>query len=410
VTSWPGWLLLAAVVLLAFNLRSAVVSVGALLADIRAGLHLTPTVAGVLTTLPVVCFAAFGAAASGWARRFGARNVLTVALSVVVVGQAVRAVVPWTAVFLLATTLALAGMAVGNVVLPAFVKEYFPRRVGLATAAYTTSMAAGTAIPAALTVPLAATLGGWRAGLGVWAVTAAVALVGWLLVFGNVRGRRDSRRTNGTSRGFADLRHSPLAWSLALYFGLQSLQAYAAFGWLAQIFRDSGVSAATAGLLLSILPLMGIPLSLAFPTIAARLHDQRVLVWACGVAFLVGYAGLLLAPRAGAPVWAVLLGLGGGAFPLTLTMIGLRSRSYDVTGPLSAFTQSIGYVIAAVGPLALGALFEVTGGWTVPIGFLLVLVLPQMAAGLLAARRRFVDDELPHRPASGTDGAADSER
>jgi CP family cyanate transporter-like MFS transporter len=379
------------------------VSVGALLADIREGLHLTPTVAGVLTTLPVVCFAAFGAVAAGWARRFGARNVLTVALSVVVAGQAIRAVVPWSAVFLLATTLALAGMAVGNVVLPAFVKEYFPRRVGLATAAYTTSMAAGTAIPAALTVPLAASLGGWRAGLGIWAVTGAVALVGWLVVFGGARGHRASRRTNGRKRGVADLRHSPLAWSLALYFGLQSLQAYAAFGWLAQIFRDSGVSAASAGLLLSVLPLMGIPLSLAFPTLAARLPDQRILVWACGVAFLVGYIGLLVAPRAGAVAWVVLLGLGGGAFPLTLTMIGLRSRSYDVTGPLSAFTQSIGYLIAAVGPLSLGALFDVTGGWTIPIGFLLILVLPQMAAGLLAARPRFVDDELPQRsdPAHG---------
>ena len=391
-----GWLLLlGAVILLAFNLRSAVASVGAVLGDVRADLDLSPAAAGVLTTLPVLCFAGFGAAAAGWARRFGSRQVLAAALVVMVLGQAVRAVVSSQLVFLVCTALALAGMAIGNVVLPAFVKERFPGRVGLATAAYTTSMAAGTAIPAAVTVPLAHALGGWRYGLAIWAGTAVVALTGWMLVAHRGTARRH-QRSLARSRTFAELRESPLAWSLALYFGLQSLQAYAAFGWLAQIYRDAGLDAAHAGLLLAVLPFVGIPLSLALPTIAARLVDQRPLVWICGAAYVVGYAGLMLAPREGALVWAVLLGIGGGSFPLTLTMIGLRTRVPDVTAALSGFTQSVGYVIAAAGPLALGALFGLTGGWTVPIGLLLALVFPQVAAGLLAARRRYVDDELPH--------------
>ena len=405
--SWPTWLLLLAVVLLAFNLRSAVASVGAVLGDIRADLDLSPAVAGVLTTLPVLCFAGFGAAAASWSRRLGSRQVLLLALVVMVAGQALRAVVSSPAVFLVATAAALAGMAIGNVVIPAFVKEYFPRRVGLATAAYTTSMAFGTAVPAALTVPLAEALGGWRGGLGIWAVSATVALAGWFLL---VRGPavRASRGTSRWTRGFADLRHSPIAWSLAIYFGLQSLQAYAAFGWLAQIYRDAGVDAAHAGLLLALLPFVGIPLSLTFPTVAARMADQRPLVWACGAAYVIGYVGLLLAPRSGAVVWAVMLGLGGGAFPLTLTMIGLRSRTHEVTAPLSGFTQSVGYVIAAAGPLALGALFGITGSWTVPIGLLLVLVLPQVAVGLLAARRGYVDDEL--RPSRGSGSGSESRR
>nr|WP_175542566.1 MFS transporter [Actinopolymorpha cephalotaxi] len=394
---WPAWLLLAAVVLLAFNLRPAVSGLGAVLDELSADLGVSAVVAGVLTTLPVLSFAAFGAMAPGWSRRFGSRRVLAAALAAVVVGQLVRVLVPSVPVFLLATTVALAGMAAGNVLVPAFVKAYFPGRVGLATAAYTTSMAIGTTVPAALTVPIAHAFGGWRFGLGSWALAGAVALLPWLVL---ARHRGVVARPAGP--GSTATRHeslwsvgrSPLAWSLAGYFGLQSLQAYAAFGWLPQIFRDAGVDAAHAGLLLAILPLVGVPLSLLFPSLAARLADQRPLVWACGAAYVVGYVGLLLAPASGAVAWAVLLGLGGGAFPLTLTMIGLRSRSHDVTARLSGFTQSVGYLIAACGPLAMGALFDVTGGWTVPIGLLLVLVVPQVATGLMAARARYVDDEL----------------
>ncbi|MET9019261.1 MFS transporter [Actinopolymorpha sp. NPDC004070] len=397
---WPAWLLLAAVVLLAFNLRPAVSGLGAVLDELSTDLGVSALVAGVLTTLPVLSFAAFGAMAPGWSRRFGSRRVLAAALFAVVAGQLVRVLVPSVPVFLLATTVALAGMAAGNVLVPAFVKAYFPGRVGLATAAYTTSMAVGTTVPAALTVPIAHAFGGWRFGLGAWALAGAVALLPWLVL---ARHRGVVARPAGPgSTGTAGNRHeslwsvgrSPLAWSLAGYFGLQSLQAYAAFGWLPQIFRDAGVDAAHAGLLLAILPLVGVPLSLLFPSLAARLPDQRPLVWACGAAYVVGYVGLLLAPASGAVAWAILLGLGGGAFPLTLTMIGLRSRSHDVTARLSGFTQSVGYLLAACGPLAMGALFDVTGGWTVPIGLLLVLVVPQVATGLMAARARYVDDEL----------------
>lgn len=190
------------------------------------------------------------------------------------------------------------------------------------------------------------------------------------------------------------LRRSTLAWSLAFYFGLQSLQAYAAFGWLPQIYRDAGLDPTSAGLLVAVLPLMGIPLSLVLPIVAARRSDQRLLVWLCGLAYVVGYVGLIVAPRGGALTWAVLLGLGGGAFPLALTLIGLRSREAAVTTELSGFSQSVGYLVAIVGPLGLGALFDLTGGWTIPLWSLLLLVIPQVVAGLVAARPAYVDDEI----------------
>jgi CP family cyanate transporter-like MFS transporter len=414
-----GWLVLTAVVLLAFNLRSAAVSVGAVLEDVSTDLRLSPTTAGVLTTLPVVCFSAFGAVAARCAHRYGAWQVLAWALVAVVAGQVVRVLGSSSTLFLLASGVALAGMAIGNVVVPAFVKERFPRRVGLASAAYTTSLSAGTAIASGLTVPIGDSLGGWRYGLVVWAGTTAVALAAWVAFARDpaprpgqppataapgLRGPRGwraaFRRRSAAVSGepVPRLRRSTLAWSLAFYFGLQSLQAYAAFGWLPKIYRDAGLDPATAGLLVAVLPLMGIPLSLVIPVVAARGADQRRLVWLCGLAYVAGYVGLIVAPRGGALAWAVLLGLGGGAFPLALTLVGLRSRASAVTAALSGFSQSVGYLVAIVGPLELGALFDLTGGWTIPLCSLLLLVIPQVVTGLIAAEPTYVDDEIAPRP------------
>lgn len=388
------WVLFGAILLLSFNLRSAVTSLGAVLEEIRTALDLSPALAGVLTTLPVLCFATVGAAAPGWARRFGTRHVIVASVLATTAGLAVRAISGNALLFMAATVLALAGMATVNVLLPAVVKVRFPNRIGLLTGAYTTMLSIGATVPAATTVPISEAFGSWRYGLATWALTALVALFPWLLLaWGErppARGSADASR-RVTAR---DLARSKLAWSLALFFGLQSLQAYAGFGWLAQIFRDAGLDAVHAGILLSILPIAGVPVSLAIPAIAARLPDQRPAVIACGVAYVLGYAGLLTVPTTLPWLWVLLMGLGGGAFPLALTMIGLRARTVEVTVGLSGFVQGIGYLIGAAGPLMLGILYGATGGWTLPIWILLLLIAPQVLAGLHAGRSRHVDDEL----------------
>lgn len=397
---WSRWFLFGSVLLLALNLRPAVTSLGAVLPEVSADLSLSPTLAGVLTTLPVLCFAVFGASAASFARRIGPRHVLVASLTAVVIGSVVRVLVDNAVLFMAATVLALAGMATGNVLIPAIVRARFPNRIGLVTAAYTTVLAIGTTTPAALTVPITEASGSWRIGLGTWAATAAIALLPWLFL---ARGEQppgasasSTSSSPPTSSKLRDLVHSRIAWALALYFGLQSMQAYVAFGWLAQVYRDAGLDAAHAGFLLSLLPIAGVPISLAIPTIAAKLPDQRLPVLGCGICYVLGYLGLMISP-AGAPLlWVLLIGLGGGAFPLCLTMIGLRARSSEVTIRLSAFTQSVGYLIAAVGPLTVGALYGATGGWTVPIALLLVLVAPKVVVGMIAAKPGYVDDQLKH--------------
>lgn len=376
--------------MLALNLRPAAVSVGPVLAEVSDGLAMSHTLAGVLTSLPVVAFAGFGALAPGLARAVGVHRVTLLSLVVVAAGLGLRAVVDSPAAFLALSMVALAGMAAANVLLPSLVKLHFPDRVGAVTAIYTTALAIGLTGALTLTVPIADTYGGWRIGLGVWAIVALVAALPWLFMVGHDQ-HPDAEPHDIR---LAQVARTRLGLAMALFFGLQSLQAYAVFGWFAQLWRDNGYSATHAGLLLGVVAAVSIPLSSWIPAAAARRTDQRGVLLAVMACYPVGYVGLMLAPHSLAILWALLVGIGACTFPLILTMIGLRSRTPAGTAALSGFTQSAGYLLAAVGPFTVGAIYDATGGWTWPLAFLLALTVPQLLIGLYAAQPRFIEDEL----------------
>lgn len=385
------WLLVIAIGLAALNLRTAVTSVGPLLGELRSSLGMSGSVAGVLTTLPVLCFAVIGSAGPALAHRFGERRVVAGALACLATGLVVRALAASVWLFLLFSGVALVGGALGNVLIPAIIKRSFPHRVGVMTAMYTTAMATGTTLGAGVAVPVADAAGTWRVGLGVWFVLAVVALMPWLGLL-----RRDTATTGGHAAvTMRSLARSRLAWMVAAYFGSQSLQAYVAFGWIAQIFIDNGISRAQAGLMLAVLTALSIPTSLVLPSLAARMRSQFPLVVALVVCYVAGYVGMVLAPAAGAWVWSVLIGLGAGAFPLALTMIALRSRQPGTTAALSGFAQSLGYMMAAAGPLLFGVLHDLSGGWTLPYVLVFVMLAVQLLTGWYVSRPRYIDDELP---------------
>ncbi|MET8980314.1 MFS transporter [Streptomyces sp. NPDC004539] len=452
--AWTKRLLVAAIVLTALNLRPAITSLGALLEEVRDGIGMSGGVAGLLTSVPPLCFAVFGVTAPRLARRFGATAVVGAGLAAVAAGLLLRPYVGGVPGFLAASALALMGIAVGNVLMPVVVKRHFPDRVGPMTGLYSMALALGTATAAAVTVPLTSALGqGWRVGLALWAGLAAVAVVPWVLLARGRAGERDGTRggagtlgedgaragewlgdaarareaadersggvgSAGPSRGVgggggdespapesarartapeaAPLRitRSRTAWALAVFFGLQATGAYVTMGWMAQIFRDAGVSAGTAGLLLAVTMVLGVPLAFVIPRLATRLPHQGPIVVALGVCGLAGYAGLYVAPADGAWAWALLLGIANCAFPLALTMVGMRARTGAGVAQLSAFAQSTGYLISIPGPLLIGVLYQTTGNWHVPLALMALLLIPQTAVGILAGRNRTVEDEL----------------
>ncbi|TDU03546.1 CP family cyanate transporter-like MFS transporter [Streptomyces sp. 846.5] len=344
-------LLIVAIAVAAFNLRPAVAALGPMLDQVRSTLGMSAAVAGILTALPSLCFALFGLLAPTLARRIGPAATVCAGMGAITLGLAARAIAPNSALFLLLSALALGGIAVSNVLMPVLVKRYFPDRVGPITGLYSMSLALGTSAAAAVAVPLTKALGGsWRVGLGVWSLTAAVALAVWLAQLALTRRDRagsgavpapaaPAPAKHGVSparRARGEITRSRTAWALAVFFGLQATAAYATLGWLPQIFQDAGISASESGLLLAVSMAVSAPLAFVIPAYAVRRPDQGAIVVILSAAGLAAYAGLAFAPAAAPWIWALLAGFANCAFPLTLTMIGLRARTGEGVTRLSS--------------------------------------------------------------------------
>ncbi|GII97211.1 CynX/NimT family MFS transporter [Sinosporangium siamense] len=387
-TGSPGWLVVLGIVLAALNLRTAVTSIGPVLDRIGGDLAMSGSMLGLLTTLPVLSFAAFGVLTPALGRRFGQHTLFLIALIAMGAGLLVRAAAGSAWLFLTASVVALAGSAVGNVLAPTLIKQHYPLRPGAMMTVYSTALAVGTMIGAAFTVPIQDAFGGnWRVGVGTWAALAFISAIPWLALLREDR----NGQYGGATVALGSLLRNRLAWAVAVYFGTQSLIAYVLLQWLPQIVIDQGYSAGEAGAMLAVFTGLSIPISLIFPPLAARLRDQRGIVAFFVTLYLIGFPGLWFAPGA-AWLWIVVLGVGMGAFPVALTLLALRARSAQGTSALSAFAQGIGYLIAGIGPLAVGVLTDITGDWDLTFVLLLTALAVNAFAGYFAGRRGFLED------------------
>lgn len=385
-------LLVLAAAAVSLNLRPIATSVGPVLEEIQSGLGVSAAVAGILTALPGLVFGLAGLTAVGIARRFGLVRTICGGLVLVGVAGLVRSVTDSAVVFLLLSALALTGMGLGNVLVPAVIKRYSGQRTAAVTSVYTVGLGLGSALPMFATAPLLSLGGegaGWHYALGTWAVVALLAAAIWAVLLMRVRDHGVGERATGLP-----IHRSRTAVALCAFFGLQSMNAYVQFGWLAQIYRDAGVSAGTAALLVGTMSLFGIPGGLLMPQIAAR--SQRITAWttALGLCMLSGWLGLLLAPAAGMIAWVLLLGIGQFTFPLALSLIVTRSGTPETTARLSGFAQPVGYLFAAAGPFVVGLLREATGGWAAPLAMLMASAVLLMGAGVMLGGGRTVDQDL----------------
>lgn len=371
----------AAIVVVALNLRASVVGVGPLLTEIRADQSLSATAGGILTALPVLCFGLLAPIAPRMARRIGIERALLAVLVLLTAGCLVR-MVPTVPGLYLGTVMIGTAIASGNVLLPALIKRDYAHRTGLMTAVYSSAISFSGALGAAVTVPLADAAGlGWRLALGAWALWAVLGVLCWLPQLRRVaRPAVPGTKVRGVAR-------QALAWQVTAYMGLQSLGFYSASAWFASIFIDRGWSPTAAGALVSVVSVTGLLGGIGAPLLGARYRDQRRLSLAIT---LLGAAGIGLVLVPGLEIVAcVLAGVSfGAALGLALIYMGLRSPDAAHAAQLSGMAQCIGYAVAAMGPFAVGALHDLTDGWTVPLIVLLVLYVPQGIAGWLAGRNR----------------------
>lgn len=396
-------LAVAAVVLIAFSLRPGATVLGPVLAELSASLGIDGSVAGILTALPGLLFGLVGFVAVSLGRRAGLSLTVALSLVIVVLGLLLRPLAPSIWVFVPLTALALAGMAVGNVLVPAWIKRHGgPSTVALMTL-YSMFLTVGGSAGSGLAAPLAEAAGstvagpagGWRWSLGFWGLAAVVPLVLWLVV-----ARRTGHDFPGTppqAQPDRPLRSSPTAVFLMVLFGMQSMNAYVQFGWLPQMYRDAGLEPTLAGGLLSVVAALGVIGGLVMPTVIDRSRSLAPWMIGFGAMTVAGWTGMLLAPAEAGLLWAVLLGLGGFAFPTAIALIPARSRSPHVTARLSGFVQPYGYLVAAIGPLAVGLIHAATGSWTLVLILLACSGVLMALAGLRVSGRVFVDDEIAAR-------------
>lgn len=381
-----GAVLIVAVVLTALNLRPAVTSVGPVLGDMQRALGASAIWAGVLTTLPGLCFAGAGLAAAKLSRRFGLGRSISLALVTLIVGMLIR-VLDGPYVVIGGTLVATAGIAVINVLIPVVIKQSFPAQLGLMTGIYTAALQGGGALGSAVTPPLENVLGGWRPALVSWAALAVVALVAWLVA---ARRIEKPAHDDAGKAGHRSLLRNRLAWNVTLFFGSQSMLAYIIMGWLPEVFIDNGVTKTDAGLLVGLVSVIAVPISLILAPMAARATHQSGWIAALGACGVSGVVGLLVAPDYSPLLWSVLVGIGMSVFSLALTVIALRSRTPEDTVQLSAMAQGYGYLLAGLGPFLFGTLHDLTGNWTAPWIMVLVVYAVQIVLGVFAGRNRYV--------------------
>lgn len=391
---WRGrFFILAGILLSAFNLRTAVTSITPIMDSLAQEFGFGTTLMGIIGMSPTAAFALFGVATPWLIRRFNLLSVALLSMLLASLGLVLRSFALETWQLLLANFVALAGMGMGNVVLPPLVKSYFPLRIGSVSTAYITLLQIGTVLPALFAVPLA-TAYGWPWALGVWAAPAFLALLIMLALFLKKPVPELQLNIQATNAAKLAVWRSPLTWGLVLMFGMTSLISYAIFTWLPLILVQSGASAKFGGNMLALFAALGLISALLMPWAATKMRNPYPLVVLCLLAYAVAFPGLMFAPLSYPVLWVVMLGLGPSTFPLALTLINLRTRSSHGSASLSGFAQGMGYLISCAGPFLLGVLRESSQGWVVPLSFLGLCAVIMAIGAWQVCKPRLLEDTL----------------
>ena len=386
-------LLFIAVIAVAINLRAGISSVGPVLEETLAAFGAGASQAGLITAMPGFLFALMGLGAVPMAMRLGLTRTIAAGAVFTFAGLVLRPWVGTMAVFIVLTGFVVAGIAVANVLLPAWIKQHGGRHMVALMTVYGALLGLSGAVG-----PLSALVftgdAAWKWALGVWTVPAVVQVGVWLVVvvkLGNDAPRRDEATAEPLD---VPMWRSPTALFLLFFFGLQSMNAYIQMGWLPQIYRDNGLSATTGTLALALVGSLNVIGGLVMPMLIARARTLTPFVIVFATATVAGYLGLLLAGMHLPLLWAFLLGIGGFCFPTAIALIPARSRSHVVTAKLSGFVQPYGYLLAGTGPVVVGAAYGVTGQWREILIALVASAVLMGVIGVRAAAPVTIDDEL----------------
>lgn len=383
-------LFLLAIILIGFNLRPAITSVGPILEMIRDQIGLANWSAGMITSFPLIAFALMSPLAPKIGRRLGNMQAILLGIILLLIGIGIRSS-SFVSLLFLGTAVVGIGISIMNVLLPAVIKEKFPDKVGRMTSVYSTAMVVFAATGSGVSVPLAKNMGfGWEIALLFWALLAIIGIIVWTIAIKQAKPHENVETTSMNIGG--GVWKSSLAWQVSIFMGLQSFLFYVVISWLPAMLNDFGFSVAASGWLISYAQFISLPATFLAPVLAERFSNQKGIVLAIGGLYLIGFTGLFInGPLVLLVFWVTLIGIAtGGSISLALAFLGMRSRNAQQASDLSGMAQSVGYILAALGPLIIGLLFDITNSWGIPIIVIIIFIILMTLFGLGASRDKYI--------------------
>ncbi|WP_405104346.1 MFS transporter [Paenibacillus sp. FSL K6-1217] len=384
------WLMILGIIFIAANLRAPLTSVGPLVSLIRDNVNISNTLAGLITTVPLIAFALLSPFVPKLGQKYGVERIILISLIFLVIGIAVRSLSGAVTLYVGTAILGFA-ITICNVLLPSLIKREFPQQMGTMTGVYSVSMNLCGAIASGISIPLAVGAGmNWQGALGVWGILSVISVLFWIPQLKNPAQPAVVANSAGNNRQ-VNIWRSPLAWQVTLFMGIQSAIFYVLVAWLPEILKEQGISSSQSGWFLSVLIMASLPFAFIVPILAGRMSSQRLLVVITTILLLTGTLGLLYSSIDLLLLWVIILGIGAGfAFGLSMMFFGLRTQSAHQAAELSGMAQSIGYLLAAIGPALIGYLHDASHSWSAPLLILVGASALLGIVGLGAARNQFV--------------------
>lgn len=384
------WLFVLGIVCISFTMRSPITSVGPIIDLLKEQLHISNVIAGFITTIPLLAFAIVSPIVPKIARKYGIERALFLSLFILAIGVILRSTGSSIALYS-GTVLIGIGIAFSNVLMPSILKLRFPLQIGLLTGIFTVAMNVTASIAAGVSYPIASSAFGWQGALGIWLVFIVIAIAVWFPQTRTV----SHQQTQQTGQSPAKkIWQYPLTWALTFAMGLQSFLFYTTASWIPSMLIEQGMQPSAAGIMFSIMQLSQIPMTFLIPILAGRTNDQRKIVVFFTILYMIGFGGLLLEWTNATIIWMILLGLAGGAsFGMCMMFFSVRARNAYEAAELSGFGQSLGYVLAATGPVLYGFVHDQAGSFHKANILYIVVALLVFIFSYISAKDRYVTND-----------------